>query len=107
MATQRRDAQYRVGAQSAFARTALMTTARPVHDARSFERTMQMRREIGSAQSALQKFEAANSRTMAANQSDNRVEALRRMRSLQQQNAEVREIHKEPRCVCQSCLIIL
>lgn len=59
-------------------------------DSRQFERTMQQRREQQGVQDALHGFHAVNSRVMAVNESDERVDAMRRMRRFQQQNAEVR-----------------
>ena len=95
MSNQRRDARsagFAAQGQNVFGRTQLATTYRPpagANDSRSFERTMAARREAQGVQDALQSFHQTNSRVMAANESDARVDAMRRMRKFQQQNAEV------------------
>jgi hypothetical protein len=80
--------------QSQFNRTQLASTFRPqVNDARSFDRTMGQRRDQQTVQDALQGFHAVNSRVMAINESDARVETMRRMRRFQQQNAELAQAY--------------
>jgi len=73
-------------------RTQMAVTARPA-DARGFERTMAVRREVQHQQDGLLTFAAQNSRSAAINESDARVEAMRRMRTLQVQNAELQQAY--------------
>jgi hypothetical protein len=82
----------------------MAVTARPMADARGFERTMAMRRDAQYATDGLHKFTAQNSRSAAINESDARVEAMRRMRNLQTQNAEVRHPTHAQNCRHHSCL---
>ncbi len=101
MASQRRDARVQSQSQSNFSHTQLNVTSRPsVNDSRGFEKTMAARREAQGVHDSLQHFTQQNSRSTAVNQSDARVEAMRRMRQFQTQNAEVRHgSHRVPACV--------
>lgn len=98
MSNARRDASRTVGggfnaiASSAFARTQMQSTTR--HDARTFDRTMAARRDAQGVQDALHDFHAENSRVTAVNESDARVDNMRRLRRFQQQNAELSQAYQ-------------
>ena len=100
MASQRRDARMQSQSHYSFARTQLNTTTRPAAaatatDSHGFEKMMAARREVQGVQDSLQRFTQQNSRATVVNQSDARVEAMRRMRHVQTQNAEVRNALRE------------
>jgi len=91
MSNQRRH-QYAVVGAPALNRTQLASTHSrvPFHgDRAAFDRTIAARREADAKQDTLADFHAINARITAVNESESRVESMRRLRRIQQQNAEL------------------